>query len=46
MEYVEGVTKSEDGIVFIHDLGGFLSLNEAKQLDEALKNTLDGADHV
>jgi purine-binding chemotaxis protein CheW len=46
MEYVEGVTKFEDGIIFIHDLGGFLSLDEAKQLDEALNNTQDGADHV
>ena len=46
MEYVEGVTKFEDGIVFIHDLGGFLSLDEAKQLDEALKNTQEGADRV
>jgi purine-binding chemotaxis protein CheW len=46
VEYVEGVTKFEDGIVFIHDLGGFLSLDEANQLDEALKNTQDGADHV
>jgi purine-binding chemotaxis protein CheW len=46
VEYVEGVTKFADGIVFIHDLGGFLSLDEAKQLDEALKNTQDGADHV
>jgi purine-binding chemotaxis protein CheW len=46
LEYVEGVTKFADGIVFIHDLGGFLSLDEAKQLDEALKNSQDGADHV
>ena len=46
MEYVEGVTKFEDGIVFIHDLGGFLSLDEANQLDQALKNSQDGADHV
>jgi purine-binding chemotaxis protein CheW len=46
VEYVEGVTKFEDGIVFIHDLGGFLSVDEANQLDEALKNTQDGAHHV
>jgi purine-binding chemotaxis protein CheW len=46
MEYVEGVTKIEDGIVFIHDLAGFLALDEAKQLDEALKITRDGADYV
>ena len=46
MEYVEGVTKFADGIVFIHDLGGFLSVDEAKQLDEALKNTQEGADRV
>ena len=46
MEYVEGVTKFADGIVFIHDLGGFLSLDEAKQMDEALKISEDGADHV
>jgi len=28
MEYVEGVAKLEDGIVFIHDLDRFLSLEE------------------
>jgi len=46
MEYVEGVTKYEDGIVFIHDLGGFLSLGEETQLDQALKVTQGRADDV
>ena len=46
MEYVEGVAKYEDGIVFIHDLGGFLSLGEETQLDQALKVTQGRADDV
>ena len=32
MEYVEGVVKLADGIVFIHDLDKFLSLEEEKNL--------------
>ena len=37
LEYVEGVMKTEDGMVFIHDLERFLSLPEEKALDEALE---------
>ena len=39
MEYVEGVAKLEDGMVFIHDLDRFLSLEEENKLDDAVKNT-------
>jgi len=38
MDYVEGVIKLEDGLVLIHDLDRFLSLEEEKQLTEALSN--------
>jgi purine-binding chemotaxis protein CheW len=37
LEYVEGVVKTEDGLVLIHDLERFLSLPEEKALDEALE---------
>ncbi|OIP90365.1 MAG: chemotaxis protein CheW [Syntrophobacterales bacterium CG_4_8_14_3_um_filter_58_8] len=37
LEYVEGVMKTEDGMVLIHDLERFLSLPEEKALDEALE---------
>ena len=37
LEYVEGVMKTEDGMVLIHDLERFLSLPEEKVLDEALE---------
>jgi len=37
MEYVEGVVKTEDGMILIHDLETFLSLHEGKALDEALE---------
>ena len=36
LEYVEGVMKTEDGMVLIHDLERFLSLPEEKKLDEAM----------
>ncbi len=36
-EYVAGVVKLADGLILIHDLDTFLSLEEEKQLDEALK---------
>ncbi|HEV2247142.1 MAG TPA: chemotaxis protein CheW [Terriglobia bacterium] len=39
MEYVEGVAKLTDGMVFIHDLDRFLSLEEESKLDDAVKNT-------
>lgn len=40
MEYVEGVIKLENGLVFIHDLDKFLSSKE----ESALKEALDGRD--
>jgi purine-binding chemotaxis protein CheW len=36
IEYVEGVVKLPDGLVLIHDLDKFLSLDEARALDEAI----------
>ena len=36
LEYVEGVIKLEDGMVLVHDLGRFLSLDEEKALYEAM----------
>ena len=37
LEYVEGVVKTEGGMVLIHDLEKFLSRHEEKALDEALE---------
>ena len=37
MEYVEGVVKLADGLVLIHDLDRFLSLDEATALDRAIE---------
>ena len=39
MEYVEGVVKLEDGMILIHDLDTFLSLEEAEMLDNALESS-------
>lgn len=36
LEYVKGVAKLEDGMILIHDLDSFLSLEEARSLDNAL----------
>lgn len=36
MEYVEGVAKFDDGLILIHDLDRFLSLEETRTLDKAL----------
>jgi purine-binding chemotaxis protein CheW len=36
LPYVEGVAKLSDGLIFIHDLDTFLSLDEARALDQAL----------
>lgn len=38
LEYVEGVTKLDDNLVVIHDLETFLSLEEERALNEALKS--------
>ena len=37
LEHVEGVVKTEGGMVLIHDLEKFLSLPEEKGLDEAME---------
>jgi purine-binding chemotaxis protein CheW len=37
LDYVEGVVKTESGMVLIHDIEKFLSLHEEKSLDEALE---------
>lgn len=36
LKYVEGVVKLPDGIILIHDLETFLSLDEERALDEAM----------
>lgn len=35
-QYLRGIAKSADGMVLIHDLDTFLSLDEAQALDQAL----------
>jgi purine-binding chemotaxis protein CheW len=37
LEYVEGVIKLTDGLIFIHDLDKFLSLEEENLLDRVLE---------
>ena len=37
IEYVEGIVKLENGLVLIHDLDKFLSIDEERKLDEAVK---------
>jgi len=37
LEYVEGVVKLKDGMILIHDLEQFLSLQEEKALHEAME---------
>lgn len=37
LEFVEGVVKLEDGMVYIHDLDKFLSLEEEASLSQALE---------
>ena len=38
VEYVEGVVKLESGLILVHDLDRFLSLEEDAALDHALEN--------
>lgn len=40
--YVEGIVKLKDGLILIHNLGTFLSLEEAASLDRAM-STAQGA---
>ncbi|HUY04574.1 MAG TPA: chemotaxis protein CheW [Rhodocyclaceae bacterium] len=37
VEYLEGVVKLEDGLILVHDLDTFLSLEEENSLDRALE---------
>ncbi|MBI4418220.1 MAG: purine-binding chemotaxis protein CheW [Ignavibacteriales bacterium] len=37
LEYVKGILKLEEGLILIHDLNTFLSLDEELALDEAMK---------
>jgi|ERR1700677_804501 len=39
LEYVEGVVKLEDGLILIHDLETFLSLEEENALQHAMEAT-------
>jgi purine-binding chemotaxis protein CheW len=41
LEYVTGVAKLDDGLIFIHDLDRFLSLDEEETIDRALATTGD-----
>ena len=43
LEYIEGVVKLEDGLVFIHDLDTFLSIEEEIRLEDALMPTQEQA---
>lgn len=36
MEYIEGIVKFEDGMILIHDLDKFLSLDEENTLDNVM----------
>ena len=42
MDYVQGVVKMEDGMILIHDLNEFLSLEEEQTLDTAIMNNTKG----
>jgi len=46
VEYVRGVVKLQDGLVLIHDLEQFLSGEEERNLDEALKSVPRPPDSV
>lgn len=37
-EYIEGFVRLKDGLTLIHDLDSFLSLEEARSLDEAMES--------
>jgi purine-binding chemotaxis protein CheW len=37
LEHIQGIVKLDGGLVLIHDLDKFLSLNEARALDEAIE---------
>ena len=39
IEYIEGVVKLEEGIILIHDIDKFLSLEEERALNDAINET-------
>src|SRR5882762_5881710 len=39
IEYVEGVARMRDGLIFVHDLDSFLSLEEEQILEETIAGT-------
>ena len=39
MAFVQGIVKIDDGMILIHDLDTFLSLDEEKRLDDALRES-------
>jgi purine-binding chemotaxis protein CheW len=39
MEYIEGVIKLGNGMILIHDLDKFLSIEEEKKLADAMQET-------
>lgn len=39
LEYIRGVAKLDDGLILIHDLDEFLSLDEEQMLGDALRET-------
>jgi purine-binding chemotaxis protein CheW len=41
IEYIEGVVKREDGMILIHDLDLFLSIDEENALDVAMEKPLE-----
>jgi purine-binding chemotaxis protein CheW len=41
LDYVEGVVKLREGMLLIHDLERFLSLDEETTLDQALREQVD-----
>jgi purine-binding chemotaxis protein CheW len=41
IEYIEGVVKREDGMILIHDLDLFLSIDEENALDGAMEKPLE-----
>lgn len=41
IEHLDGVAKFEDGLIFIHSIARFLSLDEVRSLDQAISATGD-----
>jgi purine-binding chemotaxis protein CheW len=43
LEYIQGLVRLDDGLVLIHDLETFLSLDDVRALDEALADSEERA---